>query len=67
MGVIHSILSKGQEEQKLQFPVAEEEKKISRQMKEGFVKFDIFKTTWEVPSKYKHLAMIGAGSFGQVW
>ena len=35
-------------------------------MKEGFHKVELHKTVWEVPEKYKNLAGIGSGAYGQV-
>ncbi|XP_064632614.1 mitogen-activated protein kinase 12-like [Lineus longissimus] len=65
MGIIQSYMPVAKEEHKFHFDLEEENRKLE-EMKEGFVKYDICKTTWEVPSKYKNLAIIGAGSFGQV-
>jgi len=35
-------------------------------MREGFHKVELHKVTWEVPEKYKNLAGIGSGAYGQV-
>ena len=35
-------------------------------MKEGFHRVELHKTVWEVPEKYKNLAGIGSGAYGQV-
>ena len=36
-------------------------------MREGFHKVELHKVTWEVPEKYKNLAGIGSGAYGQVY
>ena len=35
-------------------------------MKEGYHRLELHKTIWEVPEKYKNLAGIGSGAYGQV-
>merc|ERR1711899_196101 len=35
-------------------------------MREGYHKVELHKVTWEVPEKYKNLAGIGCGAYGQV-
>ena len=35
-------------------------------MREAYHKVELHKVTWEVPEKYKNLAGIGSGAYGQV-
>ena len=35
-------------------------------MKEGYHRIELNRTVWEVPEKYKNLAGIGSGAYGQV-
>ena len=36
-------------------------------MKDGFYRVELFKTAWEVPTRYQDLNPIGTGAYGAVW
>ena len=38
-----------------------------RPLKPGFYRVELFKTIWEVPTRYQDLSPIGTGAYGTVW
>ena len=38
-----------------------------RPLKPGFYRVELFKTIWEVPTRYQDLSPVGTGAYGTVW